>query len=145
MAVAEGSPPDRTRLTGQPAKYSVAALVNWRSIWHDWAMTISSHTERLSKAKARLERAEALVVSDREVLSGEPCIRGTRVPVYLIGALAHAQGVRKTHAAYPFLTVEQIELVSLYVSEHPRKDRPRQTRLPKPYSTKRGRTPIVRL
>lgn len=108
-------------------------------------MTISSHTERSSKAKARLKRAEALVVSDREVLSGEPCIRGTRVPVYLIGALAHAQGVRKTLAAYPFLTVEQIELVSLYVSEHPRTGRPRQTRLPKPYSTKRGRSPIVRL
>jgi uncharacterized protein (DUF433 family) len=70
-------------------------------------MSISSHTERTSKTKKRLARAEALVLCDREVLGGEPCIRGTRVSVYLIGALAHAHDVRRTHGMYPFLTRDQ--------------------------------------
>jgi uncharacterized protein (DUF433 family) len=109
-------------------------------------MAISDHGDRTT-AKRRLERAEALVVSYPEVMGGEPCIKGTRVPVYLIGALAHAHGVKKTHATYPFLTEEQIQLAALYVSEHPedqRKDRPRQARLPKAISTKIVRIKKVR-
>jgi uncharacterized protein (DUF433 family) len=106
-------------------------------------MTVSSHTERASKSKRR--RAQALVVSDPEVLSGEPCLRGTRVPVYLIGELARAHGVSRTHAMYPFLTEEKIELALLYVSEHPRKGRPPQTKLPRAKSTKYGWTRKVRL
>jgi uncharacterized protein (DUF433 family) len=109
-------------------------------------MTIASHTERASKTKARLKRAEALVVSNREVMGGEPCIRGTRVPVYLIGELARAHGVSRTHETYPFLTEEKIELALLYVSEHPRRGRPRQMRgLPEAKSTKIVRYKKVRL
>ena len=108
-------------------------------------MTISSHTERASKTKTRLKRAEALVVSDREVMSGEPCIKGTRVPVYLIGELARAHGVSRTHEMYPFLTEEKIELALLYVSEHPRKGRPPRPRLPRAKSTKYVWTRKVRL
>jgi uncharacterized protein (DUF433 family) len=78
-------------------------------------------------------------------MCGEPCIKGTRVPVYLIGALANEHGVSRTHAMYPFLTEEQIELVALYVTAHPRKGRPRQPRLPKPISTVHGYTRKVRL
>ena len=77
-------------------------------------MTVSSHTERASKGRRRRVQAEALVVSDPEVLSGEPCLRGTRVPVYLIGELARAHGVSRTHEMYPFLTEAKIELALLY-------------------------------
>jgi uncharacterized protein (DUF433 family) len=111
-------------------------------------MTISSHAERANKTEARLKQAEALAVSDSEVMSGEPCIRGTRVPVYLIGELARAHGVRRTHAMYPFLSEEKIELALLYLSEHPehlRKDRPQRPRLPKPISSKIVRTKKVRI
>jgi uncharacterized protein (DUF433 family) len=108
-------------------------------------MTIANHAARARKTKGRLERAEALVVSDREVMGGAPCIEGTRVPVYQIGALAHAHGVSRTHEMYPFLTEEQIELVSLYVKQHPRKERPRQTRLPKGATIKHGYSKKVRL
>ena len=74
---------------------------------------------------------------DPEVMGGEPCLKGTRVPVYLIGELARAHGVSRTHEMYPFLTEEKIEAALLYVSEHPRKGRPRQMRgLPKAKSTK---------
>jgi uncharacterized protein (DUF433 family) len=108
-------------------------------------MVISSQAERASKARTRLERAEALVVSDREVMGGEPCIKGTRVPVYLIGALANAQGVSETHSAYPFLTKEQIELAALYVTKHPDTRRPRRIRFPKGATTIRGFSKKIRL
>ncbi|HEX6001006.1 MAG TPA: DUF433 domain-containing protein [Hyphomicrobiaceae bacterium] len=101
-------------------------------------LTISSHTERPRKSKSRLERAEALVVCDREVMGGEPRIKGTRASVYLIGARANAQAVDETHSAYPFLTKEQqIKLAALNVTEH-RTRKPRRIRLSKPYYTKRG-------
>jgi uncharacterized protein (DUF433 family) len=103
-------------------------------------MTVSSHTERSSREQRRLKRAEAMVVCNREVMGGDPCIKGTRVQVYLIGALANAHGVRRTHEMYPFLTEEQIELAALYVKEHPEKRRRREPRLPKAYYTKTGFT-----
>jgi uncharacterized protein (DUF433 family) len=101
--------------------------------------------ERSSAAKRRLARAEALVLSHPGIMGGEPCIRGTRVPVYLIGALAHAHGVRRTHEMYPFLTEEQIELVSLYVTVHPEKGRRQTARLPKATATKRITVKKVRI
>ena len=94
-------------------------------------MAISNHTGRVRKTKGRLERAKVLVVTDREVMGGEPYIRGTRVWLCLIGALANAHGVSETHSAYPFLTKQQIELAALYVTEHPGKRRPRRIRFPK--------------
>jgi uncharacterized protein (DUF433 family) len=108
-------------------------------------MAISGCTDRVTQGKKRLKQAEALVASDPEVLSGEPCLKGTRVPVYLIGALAREHGVGRTRAMYPFLTEEQIELAALYVSEHPRTGRPPHTRLPRAKSTKYGWTRKVRL
>src|SRR5262245_26439054 len=108
-------------------------------------MAVSGCTDRAAERKKRLAQAEALIASDPEVLSGEPCFKGTRVPVYLIGALAREHGVRRTHAMYPFLTEEQIDLASLYVEAHPRKGRPPQTQLPRAKSTKYGWTRKVRL
>ncbi|HEY7551941.1 MAG TPA: DUF433 domain-containing protein, partial [Hyphomicrobiaceae bacterium] len=105
---------------------------------------ISSHTDRASRAR-RLERAEALVLSDPEVMCGEPCIKGTRVPVYLIGALANPHGTTETRAMYPFLTEEQIELAALYVTEHPDTRRPRRIRFPKGTTTIRGFSKKMRL
>jgi uncharacterized protein (DUF433 family) len=78
-------------------------------------------------------------------MCGEPCIKGTRVPVYLIGALANAHGVSRTHAMYPFLTEEQIELAALYVTEHPDTRRPRRIRFPKGTTTIRGFSKKMRL
>jgi uncharacterized protein (DUF433 family) len=108
-------------------------------------MAVPGYTDRATKGKKRLQQAEALVASDPEVLSGEPCLKGTRVPVYLIGALARAHGVGRTHAMYPFLTEEQIDLAALYVEAHPRKGRAPQTKLPRAKSTKYGWTRKVRL
>lgn len=102
-------------------------------------VNIAEYREKVSVGTNRLRAAEAMVSSNPEVLSGEPCIRGTRVPVYLVGALARKHGVEKAHATYPFLTREQVELVALYVKANPRRGRPPQTQLPKAKAaTRRG-------
>ena len=58
-----------------------------------------------------LRHARSLVVSDPEILGGDPVFRGTRVPVHLIAELA-AQGSKpaKLIDGYPRLTAEMIRL-----------------------------------
>jgi uncharacterized protein (DUF433 family) len=107
---------------------------------------IAEHLERISTRKSRLEEAEALVSSNTEVLSGEPCIKGTRVPVYLIGSLARKHGAAKAQSAYPFVPIEKIELLALYVAAYPRRGRPPETTLPPAKTpTKRGRTKKIKV
>jgi uncharacterized protein (DUF433 family) len=107
---------------------------------------IAEYREKVDEGKARLQRAKDIVVSDPEILSGEPCVRGTRVPVYLVGALARKHGAEAARNTYPSLTREQVELAALYVTANPRKGRPPQAPLSKPKgSAKRGRSKKFRL
>src|SRR5262249_36891311 len=103
-------------------------------------VNLTPHLERVNRAKERLADAEQLVVSNPEVLGGEPCVKGTRIPAYLVGALARKHGVVEAHATYPSLTRQTIELMALYVEAKPRKGRPRQAELSKPKTAaKRGK------
>ena len=102
---------------------------------------IAEYMKKIRRQKSRLQEAEGLVVCNREVLSGEPCIKGTRVPIYSIGALARGHGAAEAHRAYPFIPKETIELVSLYVAAYPRRGRPPETALPPPEApARRGKT-----
>lgn len=67
-----------------------------------------------------LRRARRLVVSDPEILDGEPVFRGTRVPVHLIAELA-PQGSRPAELieGYPRLTAEMIRLAPVYAAAYP--------------------------
>jgi uncharacterized protein (DUF433 family) len=80
----------------------------------------------LATALRTLRRARHLVVSDPEIMGGEPVFRGTRVPVHLIATLA---GQGETEAdllkAYPRLTAELIQLACLYAAAYPLRGRPR--------------------
>jgi uncharacterized protein (DUF433 family) len=78
--------------------------------------------ERLEKLRA----AKAMVVEDPEILSGTPVIRGTRVPVYDVAALAASgQPIESLLEDYPRLTVELIELARFYGEARPLRGRPR--------------------
>ena len=84
----------------------------------------------------RLDAARAAIVSDPEILSGTPVIRGTRVPAYDIAASVTAGiSTEKILAAYPSLKREHVELASLYAEANPLRGRPRQ-RLKLPPGTK---------
>jgi uncharacterized protein (DUF433 family) len=67
-----------------------------------------------------LRRARRLVVSDPEILGGDPVFRGTRVPVHLIAELI-AQGSKPAELieGYPRLTAEMIRLAPVYAAAYP--------------------------
>jgi uncharacterized protein (DUF433 family) len=74
-----------------------------------------------------LRRARRLVVSDPEILGGDPAFRGTRVPVHLIAELV-AQGAKPAELieGYPRLTAEMIRLAPIYAAAYPLRGRPRK-------------------
>ncbi len=86
----------------------------------------------IERLAGRLALAVAMVDSDPETLMGEPCVKGTRVPVFDIAALAAHVGVDRAHESYPFLSVEQIELAMLFAGAYPRREAPKRTTFPRP-------------
>jgi len=74
-----------------------------------------------------LRRARGLVVSDPEVLGGDPVFRGTRVPVHVVAELV-AQGSKPAELieSYPRLNDEMIRLAPIYAAAYPLRGRPRR-------------------
>ncbi|MGH6878528.1 MAG: DUF433 domain-containing protein [Rhizomicrobium sp.] len=73
-----------------------------------------------------LRRVRRLVVSDPEIMGGDPVFRGTRVPVHGIAELL-AQGSTESELleGYPRLTAEMIRLAPVYAAAYPLRGRPR--------------------
>ena len=73
-----------------------------------------------------LENIKKMVVSDPEILSGMPCFRGTRIPVYYVaGMVANGDEISAILAAYPTLTEEQVDAAIVYAQAYPRRGHPR--------------------
>jgi uncharacterized protein (DUF433 family) len=101
---------------------------------------IPPHRHRVGNGLRALYEAEAEIVSSAEVMQGEPCIKGTRVPAYMIAAIAEERGVSEAINTYSFLTEIQVERAMFYAKAHPRKGRPKTTLLPtKPVPSKKVR------
>jgi uncharacterized protein (DUF433 family) len=74
-----------------------------------------------------LRRARRLVISDPEILGGDPVFRGTRVPVHMIADLvAEGSAEAELQDGYPRLTPEMIRLAPLYAAAYPQRGRPRK-------------------
>lgn len=105
-------------LTAEPRK--VVSLENLtldlRQPWRE--LTLRLH---------ELHRASRQVISDPEILGGNPVFRGTRVPVHRIAELL-AQGIPEAELRedYPRLTTEMISLAPLYAAAYPLRGRPRK-------------------
>src|SRR5947209_13351817 len=73
-----------------------------------------------------LFRARRLVVSDPDIIGGDPVFRGTRIPVHMI---AHLAANRAPPAelldSYPRLTAEMIRLSPIYAAAYLQRSRPR--------------------
>ena len=67
-----------------------------------------------------LRKARRLVVSDPEILGGDPVFRGTRVPVHLVAELV-AQGSKPAELieGYPRLTAEMTRLAPVFAAAYP--------------------------
>ena len=74
-----------------------------------------------------LARARDVVECDKAVLSGTPCIKGTRIPVHDIAdMLANGDSAGAIREAFPRLSQAQIELAAFYARAYPRRGRPRR-------------------
>ena len=63
------------------------------------------------------------VVIDPNIHHGDPCIRGTRVPVStIVGSMADGMSAEDVRGAYPQLTVEDIRAALAYAAEALRRD-----------------------
>jgi uncharacterized protein (DUF433 family) len=74
---------------------------------------------------AALQYAAEMVVSDPAIRGGDPVLRGTRVPVYVIADLI-AQGAESSELLedFPSLNSEMIQAALAYAQTNPRRGRP---------------------
>lgn len=124
------------RLTPEERQRSIALaskIADWnkgRNVVQDDFLTIdfSNFSKAVEERFHRLQDARRMVISDPEILSGTPVIRGTRVPAYQVAAeVARGTSRSKILEAYPSLKAEQIELAVLYAEATPQRGRPRQS------------------
>ena len=93
----------------------------------DLSVDVRTMKDEVRKGLSRLTRARNAVVCDDTVLSGTPCIKGTRIPVHDIAdMLANGDGAKAILEAYPKLSEAQIELAAFYARAYPRRGRPRR-------------------
>ena len=80
----------------------------------------------LAASLRALRRARSLVVTDAEILGGDPVFRGTRVPVHVVAAILE-QGSTEAEIlkAYPRITAEMVRLAPAYAQAYPIRGRPR--------------------
>jgi len=58
------------------------------------------------------------IASDTEICHGKPCIKGTRIPVYLIVSLvADGENTESIIADYPSITPEDIKAAIKYAAK----------------------------
>ena len=58
------------------------------------------------------------ISSDPDILHGKPCIKGTRIPVYLIVSLiAEGESIESIIKDYPSLTSEDIKAATHYAAK----------------------------
>jgi uncharacterized protein (DUF433 family) len=81
---------------------------------------------RMEDRVALLRDAAQLVVSDPDIRGGEPVVRGTRIPVYLLADLTK-QGASPNELLedFPSLTDEGLRAALVYARTTPRRGRPK--------------------
>jgi len=72
-----------------------------------------------------LRRVRSLVLSDPEIMGGDPVFRGTRIPVHIIAELV-TQGSSQAELleSYPRLTAEMIRLAPVCAAAYPWRKQP---------------------
>ena len=89
------------------------------------SVDVRSMKEDVRKGLSLLARAREAVSCDDDVLSGTPCIRGTRIPAHDVAEmLASGDGARSIREALPQLSETQIGLAAFYARAYPRRGRP---------------------
>jgi uncharacterized protein (DUF433 family) len=82
---------------------------------------------KLRSKATLLDRARKMVAVNPHIRGGEAVIRGTRIGVYEVAAMAEGaseEEVDEILAGYPTLKREHLELARMYAAAHPRRGRP---------------------
>lgn len=91
------------------------------------SVKIQEMRDNVASERKRLAVARKIVSCDETVLSGTPCIVGTRIPVHDIAdMLANGDSLDAIVEAFPQLNEECINLAALYARAYPRRGRPRR-------------------
>lgn len=100
----------------------------------DVSVDVRTMKGEVDKGLSMLAKACDAVVCDQAILSGMPCVRGTRIPAHDIAdMLANGDSPEAIGEAYPQLSKVQIELAAFFAKAYPRRGRPRR----EPYWRKR--------
>ncbi|MGJ3231677.1 MAG: DUF433 domain-containing protein [Oceanicaulis sp.] len=66
-----------------------------------------------------MEDAHPRISVDPQIMLGKPCIKGTRIPIYLIlRKLAAGQSLADIHEAYPRLREGDVQAALAYAADH---------------------------
>ncbi len=91
------------------------------------SVDIRSMRKEIRIGLTQLSRARNAVQCDERVMSGTPCFKGTRIPVYDIAEmLTNGDSPIAICEAFPRLSREQIDLAAIYSRAYPRRGRPRR-------------------
>jgi uncharacterized protein (DUF433 family) len=81
----------------------------------------------LAASLRELRRARQLVVSDPDIMGGDPVFRGTRVPVHMIAdIMAQGETEENLRESYLHLTSEMFRAAPLFAAAYPLRGRPRK-------------------
>jgi len=106
----------RRRLVRRVLEDPDATTVREESI----SVDVSSMKEDVDRGIASLERAKKIVVSDKEILGGMPCFKGTRIAVHYIAAMRESgDQVDSIFKAYPTLNKEQVIAAEYFAKAYP--------------------------
>ena len=105
---------------------------------HDVSVDVRPMKEEVQRGLSRLTRARETITVDDAVLSGTPCVKGTRIPAHDIAEmLANGDRIEAIIEAWPGLTFAQIDAATCYARAYPRRGRPRNA------SAWRSRVPVA--
>ena len=93
---------------------------------HDVSVDVRDMKVEVRRGLDRLGRARAAIAVDEAVLSGTPCVKGTRIPAHDIAEmLDNSDKIEAIQEAWPGLTFSQIDAAVCYARAYPRRGRPR--------------------
>lgn len=87
---------------------------------------VAAARKQIAERIRDLEAAEAIVSRNKDVMGGEPVLKGTRIPVRLVASmLADGAPVEEILEGYPKLDERMLRLAKIWVAAHPRRGRPK--------------------
>ena len=108
---------------------SLDAAAKFARVPKVWVLSMVAEDKRPPRLSAvDLGRdAERYIAVDPEILSGTPCVKGTRVPAHYIADMVNnGDTVPEVLAAYPYLTEGQVRAAVEYVRAFPHLARPQK-------------------